>query len=256
MGCSSTSGRTSEWKDKSKGTTPLTQAEIVKVLGCTEEVFNAAIYAGQEKMPDLPGMTDKALKAIIEEAAGSDILERAYAIARDKLNNAKRQLELDEARVTAEESTLKTIQEQKIDLYKQQGAWLKKREADLETGAGEVRMLMARVKGTQAGIDAADEPAVLAKIAELDAKIAGTDAERETEKALADAHTKLDKDIAGKTSLLKARKRDIRAQKKSWTRSLRWSARIAGSVARPTANTTWKPPGRRVGATSRRCSLI
>ena len=50
------------------------QEVIDKLLGCSLEVFQAAVYAGQEKMPDLPSMTDKQLKLMIEEAAGVEVL--------------------------------------------------------------------------------------------------------------------------------------------------------------------------------------
>ena len=70
--------------DMSKGTERETQVVINDIIGCSLEVFAASIYAGQEKMPDLPSMTDKQLKMIIEEAAGSEELERAYEIARDE----------------------------------------------------------------------------------------------------------------------------------------------------------------------------
>ena len=56
--------------DITKGTIKLTQDEIWKILGCSSEVFKAAIYIGQENLPDLPRMTDKQLKLIIEKAAG------------------------------------------------------------------------------------------------------------------------------------------------------------------------------------------
>lgn len=73
---------TAEQHEITKGTEKETQALIEQIIGCSQEVFMAAIYAGQEQMPDLPGMTDKQLKLLIEEAAGVNCLERAYAIAR------------------------------------------------------------------------------------------------------------------------------------------------------------------------------
>lgn len=67
--------------DLTKGTTKLTQDVINKIVGCSYEVFIAAVYSGQEKMPDLPGMTDKQLKLIVEEAAGIERLQAASDIA-------------------------------------------------------------------------------------------------------------------------------------------------------------------------------
>lgn len=52
------------------------------IVGCSADVFTSAVYAGQERMPDLPSMTDKTLKMLIEEAAGIEVLEAAHAIAR------------------------------------------------------------------------------------------------------------------------------------------------------------------------------
>ncbi|MDC9581920.1 AAA family ATPase [Xenorhabdus sp. PR6a] len=74
--------------DLTKGTDKLTQEFIEKLIGASKEVFLASIYASQENMPDLPGMTDKNLKAIVEEAAGVDRLTHSYEIARDR-HNAK-----------------------------------------------------------------------------------------------------------------------------------------------------------------------
>lgn len=68
--------------DLHKGTERETQEVINALVGCSLEVFQAAVYAGQEKMPDLPSMTDKHLKLMIEEAAGVEVLAKAHSIAR------------------------------------------------------------------------------------------------------------------------------------------------------------------------------
>jgi DNA repair exonuclease SbcCD ATPase subunit len=64
--------------DLSKGTDKETQEVIDKIMGCSIDVFLGAIYAGQEKMPDLPGMTDKYLKLLVEQAAGTEELAEAH----------------------------------------------------------------------------------------------------------------------------------------------------------------------------------
>lgn len=66
----------------SKGTEKETQELVNSIVGCSHDVFMAAIYAGQEATPDLPRMTDKQLKLLIEEAAGVERLEDAYELAR------------------------------------------------------------------------------------------------------------------------------------------------------------------------------
>lgn len=75
-----------------KGTDKETQEVLTTILGCSYEVFTSSIYAGQEKMPDLPAMTDKSLKVLIEEAAGVEVLEEAHTIAKARLNAEKTKL--------------------------------------------------------------------------------------------------------------------------------------------------------------------
>lgn len=81
--------------DLTKGKDALTQDVVNKILGASYDVFKGAIYAGQEQMPDLPNMTDKPLKMLIEEAAGITVLEEAYKIALKDLSAAK--IKLDDA---------------------------------------------------------------------------------------------------------------------------------------------------------------
>lgn len=69
------------WEDITKGTTDLTQKDIETIVGCSYEVFRAAIYMGQEEQVDLPAMTDKQLKTVVEEAAGIEQLQRAEELA-------------------------------------------------------------------------------------------------------------------------------------------------------------------------------
>ena len=84
--------------DMSKGTDKETQEVINKVIGCSLDVFCASVYAGQEKMPDLPGMTDKQLKLLIEEAAGVEVLSAAHKVALSRQLEAKGKMELANAR--------------------------------------------------------------------------------------------------------------------------------------------------------------
>jgi len=97
--------------DLHKGTERETQEVIDKLLGCSLEVFQAAVYAGQEKMPDLPSMTDKQLKLMIEEAAGVEVLSRAHTKAREKLNEATRKETDARATLTSALSIQKTLEE-------------------------------------------------------------------------------------------------------------------------------------------------
>lgn len=72
--------------DLTKGTDAETQKEVEKILGCGMDVFLAAVYSGQEAVPDLPKMTDRELKRLIEEAAGLERIELAYEESRVRRN--------------------------------------------------------------------------------------------------------------------------------------------------------------------------
>lgn len=74
--------------DKTAGTDKATQDGVCELIGCSPDVFRAAIYYGQESQLSLPDQTDKALKMIVEEAAGIEKMIEAYAVARTELNSA------------------------------------------------------------------------------------------------------------------------------------------------------------------------
>lgn len=100
------SGLTGPSTDLSKGTDRETQVVIDKIVGCSLDVFVGAIYAGQEKMPDLPGMTDKQLKLIVEEAAGVSELSEAYTEARQRCLKAEGEVKVAGANVKAASDAL------------------------------------------------------------------------------------------------------------------------------------------------------
>lgn len=83
--------------DLSKGTDKETQLVVNGIMGCTVDVFNAAIYAGQEQMPNLPGLTDKGLKLLLEEAAGTEELADCYTLARQRALEATKALDVEKS---------------------------------------------------------------------------------------------------------------------------------------------------------------
>ncbi len=87
-----------------KGTDKETQDIVNAIVGCSYDVFTSSIYAGQERMPDLPAMTDKFLKSLIEEAAGVEVLEQAHTIAKSKLAVEKNKLTEISARSSSNDS--------------------------------------------------------------------------------------------------------------------------------------------------------
>lgn len=81
-------------KEITKGTMAETQTLVEEVIGCPYEVFIASVYCGQEAMPDLPSMTDKKLKALIEEVIGINKLQKAYEQVNEKYRKADEHLAL------------------------------------------------------------------------------------------------------------------------------------------------------------------
>ena len=159
--------------DMSKGTDKETQDVVNKVIGCTLDVFMAAVYCGQEAMPDLPGMTDKMLKTLIEEAAGVEELTGAYAIARNRAAVAKSQLDIlteslgrDNDNLTAHRNELATIRDSKAEF--ETG---RKERAKLELA--KTLPLAVEVKRHNEVLAALDMPAVAVELAKLQGELDG-----------------------------------------------------------------------------------
>lgn len=141
-----------EWDNLTKGTNALTQKQVERLLGCSEEVFNAAVYSGQEQMPDIPRMTDKQLKTLVEQAAGVDVLTGAYDIARKRAalkanERGATQIELDRTlqRYADANANLMRLSDQSVQWTTDQNtkiANLKQRtleaKTDFELGKGEI----------------------------------------------------------------------------------------------------------------------
>lgn len=176
---------TGEWADITKGTNALTQKQVERLLGCSEDVFNAAVYSGQEQTPDIPNMSDKQLKVLVEQAAGVDVLTNAYDIARERAREtatkrAATQIDYDRAlerHQTAASSIAltsdraqqwETDQAAKLDRLKQATVDAK---TEYELGKDE--------------LDADGEQKLRDEIEEIEAKIAAVNTERTREQVLA-----------------------------------------------------------------------
>lgn len=92
--------------DLTKGTIVETQATVEQIIGCPYNVFVAAVYAGQEAMPDLPSMTDKQLKELIESVIGVERLTKAYDLAKEECVTAKNKADAEKIRLDAAETDL------------------------------------------------------------------------------------------------------------------------------------------------------
>lgn len=172
------------WLDKSLGTDKLTQVLVNQVIGCDYEVFKAAIYAGQEAMPDLPAMTDKQLKVLVEEAAGIAQLQTACDIATRVVKERKAvvaettgKIQTILAGMNALEESIKAAEEDRDAYEVQRADSIKNREADIATAEAAHDATMG--PRLEAGITKIE-----GEIADIVSKIAGTEAERTEERRL------------------------------------------------------------------------
>jgi len=160
--------------DLTLGTDKLTQDSIEKTLGCTLEVFTASIYAGQNNMPNLPAMTDKELKQLVEQAAGIELLDASYGIARERLRTAT--VQRDSA---ASAHNLQVAHEQnaanQIAVAEQQAAtWTEDTRKWIEQQTQQIQAQIANSKKLKAEIDAVDVAGLEARAEELKAELVKT----------------------------------------------------------------------------------
>lgn len=172
--------------DLSKGTDKLTQPVVDQIIGCSYEVFRGAIYAGQEQMPDLPGMTDKALKMLIEEAAGATVLEAAYKEANSRLNTAKAGLEVHEAARKRSQSLLEVEELQATELEAKAGAFETNRASRVTAHQANARSYVERATRCKTALAGTTSKAdVLTAIAACESAIGAVESERAEERRLA-----------------------------------------------------------------------
>jgi len=137
---------------------------VESIIGCSLDVFMAAVYAGQERMPDLPGMTDKVLKTLIEEAAGVEVLTAAYSIASKRLNTAKTTFESLKASLVAAQNTESHMAGEVLRLKETVQGFEDGRKDRARTElaeAGKVASQQKIVEATLAGIDTAGAQGVV-----------------------------------------------------------------------------------------------
>ncbi|EAW1477519.1 AAA family ATPase [Salmonella enterica subsp. enterica] len=169
--------------DMTKGKDTLTQEFVERLIGASKEVFMASIYASQEAMPDLPGMSDKNLKTIVEEAAGVDRLTKAYAIARERANAAAARMETTKTKMGACLSLIESSQNELESAKTSSEAWERDRGKRLDVARAdlvgaevtltevemELRSLPEQIRDTENAIDKEREK--LASKEEHDAKL-------------------------------------------------------------------------------------
>lgn len=143
--------------DMSKGTDKETQGVLEKLIGCSLEVFTSSVYAGQEQMPDLPGMTDKMLKTLIEEAAGVEVLTEAYNIARAQYNAATAATAVKEAQFSQALEKQMQLEKQLLETELKVSEFDAGRKTRAYAKLAEVLPIQQAVKGLQATLMTHDE---------------------------------------------------------------------------------------------------
>lgn len=200
--------------DLTKGKDSLTQVEIDKAMGCSEDVFIAAIYAGQEKLPNIPAMTDGELKQLVEKASGVDVLVAAYKIARDKLKeaeNAQDRWRADHVRMERDVTNAKT----RLDnLIQQRDGYEVKRRRDIDAMKLTLQEHVTRARQHQTERDSVDPTRLTAEVAKLDAKIAAVEKERDEEQRLLHEHTDANARLSSITAHFSRAHQDALDQKK------------------------------------------
>jgi len=124
-------------KSLTRGTDKLTQEVVNIIVGCSYQVFKSAIYAAQDSIPDLPSMTDKFLKEIVEEAAGINRLSMAHDKAKAHLKSQEIKLTKAHNDLDAKKALLKQCTDRHNDL-----------DAKAKNYAGDVKRKITTIEAT------------------------------------------------------------------------------------------------------------
>lgn len=167
-----------------KGTERETQTVIDALIGCSLDVFQAAVYAGQEKMPDLPAMTDKQLKLMIEEAAGTEVLAKAYATAKTAHNDIKAKHNAATAQVAVLAAQHASLVASIIDEDTLHASFEAQRKPNAKTELAKTIPLNAKIIELGGRIDAEQLKGRDEELADIAATFASLQGERDQEEKL------------------------------------------------------------------------
>lgn len=165
--------------DLTKGTDKLTQEVVDTILGCSLDVFRASICAGQEQMPDLPSMTDKHLKLLLEEASGATVLDAAHEEARERTKKAKSAHQEVLTKMAANTAQIANMEATAASLEEAKREWADNHKIRIAAVSAEVREQVGEVQKLKGQVDVSLIEALEAEIAQHQAKIAGSQDERD-----------------------------------------------------------------------------
>lgn len=212
--------------DLTKGTDRLTQEVVDQIVGSSHDVFSGSIYAGQEKMPDLPAMTDKALKMLIEEASGITVLEEAYKKAREAAQATEAKVNAEAIQVAGYQSYLERLYRDRNGLKIQIEDHDKKKALRLQEVATQARGVVTRIKTLDLEIKTFDPAAIVNAIQDIDRKIAGVSGENVK---LAE-HQKIVADIQAKSQIAKS---NIKTEQTSLDHARKNLANVNARIGQP-----------------------
>ena len=195
--------------DCTLGTDKLTQELLNSVLGCSKEVFQAAIVSGQEAMVDLPAMTDKQLKMLVEESAGINLLQSAYDVARKRYNDAKLKVKTVSDLLDSKNESLidqvercESLVEKADDWDFNQGKKINENTKECTSIEGEIMTLETKIKNSGRG-------KIAKELSECEKAIAGYNDEEDKLKSLRENTSKAQSDLKIATSKMSDLVRNI-----------------------------------------------
>jgi hypothetical protein len=154
-------------------------------------------------MPDLPAMTDKALKMLIEEAAGVLVLEAAYEQARSDMRAVQSDLEIAERAVEGLNATVRWTDEQIVDAKARAADWNIDRDGTVFALKNTVTTeTVPKLKAVMAELAGKDRAGIEAKIAACDAKLNAVASETAEMTQLERAVTVFEGDVSRRTNLV------------------------------------------------------
>lgn len=160
-------------QDLTRGTDKLTQEVVNQIIGCSLEVFTGSICAGQEKMPDLPAMTDKFLKLLIEEAAGTTALEAAYTLASTKVKAAKQAYDATKMVLAQNEAQATMLESQRVMAEQDGQMWEAQRRDQIATLKEQIdTRWRPEFEAADKAVDDANLPEIMRLMSAIDTKLA------------------------------------------------------------------------------------
>ena len=214
-------------KDLTLGTNRLTQSAVARIMGCSEEVFRAAVYMGQEQMPDLPGMTDKQLKLLIEEAAGIDKLGKGYEIARRRLGETSRKIELLEGKIDSQKSLTESLESQLSSTQEKSAEWDSEQKARIQEKTRALKEQKKITDSLDPSVQVRQEE-LQEELARIDKAIGGVSGERVREQELSKALDASKSEAMKREEALRSGARALKEAKESMERSVHESCDKCG----------------------------